>query len=308
VFRKHWPAYRAWFLSEGDAARPSYLGSYRALKGAMPELAATYERLVELAGGGDLAARFLCLYRPPPYLSGCSQAVWSADEPLLIRNYDYAPRLCEGSLLCTAWNGRRAIVMGDCLWGVLDGMNEDGLAVSLAFGGCRAVGDGFGAPLLLRYLLEVCATSDEAAAALRRLPSHMAYNVTVLDRAGSYFTARLAPDRPATIVPSPIATNHQGRVAWRRHAALTRSVERERFLQRWLAHRGGTADALMAAFLRPPLYAAAHAQGHGTLYTAIYYPRRGEMEVRWPDGGWRQSFRAFREDTLPVRFPGQAEP
>ena len=43
--------------------------------------------------------------------------------------------------------------MSDCLWGLLDGINDAGLAVSLAFGG-RATREGFGIPLVVRYLLE----------------------------------------------------------------------------------------------------------------------------------------------------------
>ncbi len=94
------------------------------------------------------------------------QLVWHSGEPVLIRNYDYAPWLCEGALLLTAWNGRRVMAMSDCAWGVLDGMNEDGLAVSLSFGGRRALGVGFGVPLLLRYVLEFCTTVAEAAEAI----------------------------------------------------------------------------------------------------------------------------------------------
>ena len=46
--------------------------------------------------------------------------------------------------------------MSDCLWGLLDGVNDAGLAVSLTFGGRRDVGDGFAIPLVVRYLLETC--------------------------------------------------------------------------------------------------------------------------------------------------------
>ena len=77
VFEERWPHYREWFLREGEAARPSYATSVRMLRAHMPELLAAYERVVELAGGGDLAARMLSLYRPPPYLAACSQGVWS---------------------------------------------------------------------------------------------------------------------------------------------------------------------------------------------------------------------------------------
>ena len=82
----------------------------------MPELVPTWRRLVELAGGGDHAARLLGLYRPTPYLSGCSQAVWTRDSPLLVRNYDYRPELCEGTLLFRAGHGTKVSAMSDCLW------------------------------------------------------------------------------------------------------------------------------------------------------------------------------------------------
>ena len=97
VFEERWPHYRAWFLREGEAARPSYATSVRMLRAHMPELVPAYDRVVELAGGGDLAARMLSLYRPPPYLAACSQGAWIRDgAPMLVRNYDYAPSRMEG--------------------------------------------------------------------------------------------------------------------------------------------------------------------------------------------------------------------
>ena len=47
-------------------------------------------------------------------------------------------------------------------------MNDAGLAVSLTFGGRPQVGDGFGIPLVIRYVLEVCETIEEAVRVLRR--------------------------------------------------------------------------------------------------------------------------------------------
>ena len=295
LFRARWPAYKAWYLAEGIAARPTYLKCRTALRRHLPELMPIYERLCALAGGSDLSARFLSLYRPPPYISGCSQAVWRRGEPVLVRNYDYDPRLCDGLILDTAWSGTRVIAATDCLLGCLDGMNDAGLAVSLSFGGRRAVGDGFGIPIVLRYLLEFCRTAAEAAEVLRRVPTHMAYNVTAIDRTGAFFTGQLAPDRPALIGDAPVATNHQGDVEWQRHADATASVERERFLARLLAKRGTSAPQLANAFLQPPLHSKAYARGYGTLYTAIYRPARGEVEYRWPESSWTFSFAAFGE-------------
>src|SRR5205085_12683719 len=179
------------FLPDGGRARPRYLTWVRALRKHMPEIVPIYERLVALAGGSDLTARFLSSYCPPSYLLACSQAVWSKDAPFLVRNYDYSPQLCERVVLKTCWSGRRVICMSDCLWGALDGINDEGLAVSLRFGGRPAVGVGFGVPLVLRYILEFCASTDEAIAVLERVPVHMSYNVTVVDRSGKFVTAYL---------------------------------------------------------------------------------------------------------------------
>ncbi len=302
LFNSHWPAYRRWFLSQGDAERSSYLASLRQLRSHMPELVPTYERLVELAGGGDTAARFLSLYRPPPYLSGCSQAVWLDDEPLLVRNYDYSPRLSEGTVLCSQWNGRKVMAMVDCLWGAVDGMNDAGLVVSLTFGGRRVVGDGFGVPLILRYILETCESVAMAVKVLMRVPTHMSYNVTVLDRFGNFRTAFLAPDRRTEIRPLPVATNHQGRVEWHAHAKETASLEREQFLFFRLADSEETGEGLIESFHQSPLFSTGYKTGFGTLYTAVYRPLSGRMELRWPTARWQQSFSDFEEGCRAISY------
>ncbi len=281
LYRMFWPAYRSWFLA-GTSEGPPRMVAEERLKQAMPELMPTYRRLVHLAGGDADAARFLTLYRPAPYLIGCSQAVWTGDEPALVRNYDYSPRLWEGVLLSTSWTGRRVLAMSDCLWGALDGMNDAGLAVSLAFGGRRIVGDGFGCPLILRYVLEMCETAEQAAGTLRRIPTHMGYNVTVVDAAGDYLTAFLSPDREPVIRRWPLATNHQEESNGTRTVEGSASLEREAHLAARLGDPRGTLDDLIAAFLNPPLRSTAFDRAAGTLYTSVYYPARRTMELRWP--------------------------
>lgn len=303
LFGELWPAYRRWWLREGEDARPTYLECRRALKTHMPELLPLYDELAALAGGGDLAARFLSFYRPPPYLSGCSQAIWPGAEPMLVRNYDYDPNAFERIVLHSSWQGRRVMGVSDGLWGLVDGMNDAGLAVSLTFGGRRVVGDGFGVPLILRYVLQTCETADEAGRALARVPTHMSYNVTVIDRRRRFLTAFMAPDRPATITHSAVATNHQERVEWDAHARMTASVERERFLLQRLTLHVEPEDRFIAAFLRPPLYSTAFDRGFGTLYTAVYRPRRAEMELRWPRGLWALNLNAFAEGSRRIITP-----
>jgi predicted choloylglycine hydrolase len=301
-FRELWPAYRTWFLSEGIAERATWRESVQALRLHMPELLPVYERLCTLAGGSDLSARFLTLWRPPPYVSGCSQVAWTGAEPALIRNYDYAPALCDGLILKSAWNGRGVIAKLDCLWGCLDGINADGLALSLTFGGRRAVGPGFGIPIVLRYLLEFCRDTRDAADALPRVPVHMAYNVTAIDRAGAFFTAQLGPDRPPSIRPVAVATNHQDAIEWHHHAQATLTLERERHLAFRLADPAMNEGRLADAFLAPPLYARAWRRGFGTLYTAHYRPGRGEAVFRWPGHDWPLAFDRFAPERRRVTF------
>ncbi len=302
LMRRLWPAYQRWYLIDGNDARPDFDECRRALRRSMPELLPLYDRLVGLGGGSEFFARFLSLYRPPAYLAGCSQIVWQRGEPMLVRNYDYSPGLCEGAILATRWLGRRVVAMSDCLWGALDGMNEDGLAVSITFGGRRVIGDGFGIPVVVRYLLETCASTAEAIEALRRIPIHMAYNVTLLDRGGEYATLFLGPDRPAEALQLPFVTNHQGEVEWADHARFTASVERERHLSVMLANPRLKPAQVLSGFNRKPLYSTAFSRGFGTLYTAVYKPQSSEIEYRWPGFALRQSTDCFLEGTWRIAY------
>ena len=311
VFEERWPHYEAWFLREGEGARASYATSVRMLRAHMPELIPAYEQVVELAGGGDLAARMLSLYRPPPYLGACSQAAWTgAGGPVLVRNYDYAPSRFEAHLWSTRILDRRVIGMSDCLWGLLDGMNDAGLGVSLTFGGRRVLGDGFGIPIVVRYLLEVCASVTEARAALVRLPYSLSHNLTIVDGSGAVLTAYLAPDREPIFREFPVATNHQGIVEWPEQARATRTIEREQRLVALLDDPVLPAESLAAAFLEDPLFSGAYANGFGTLYTAVYRIASGDMDLRWPGFVWPFSFAAFAEGehVEPLAQAGDAEP
>ncbi|KQW35579.1 C45 family autoproteolytic acyltransferase/hydolase [Rhizobacter sp. Root404] len=298
LFERLWPAYRSWFLRSGAVGRPSYLESRRALREHMPELVPTWEKLVALAGGGDVEARFLSLWCPPPYIAGCSQAIWvdplGNEEPALLRNYDFAPGLLEGSWLATRWSGQRVAALGDCLWGALDGLNDAGLAASLSFGGRTVSGTGFGIPLVLRHVLDVAHSTAEAIAILQRVPVSMCYSVTLLDAAGDWATVFVAPDRPTEVTRRQVVTNFQHRVEWPEHARATHSVERCDALQAQIDRPGSLTEAT-EALLRAPLFQSAYLRGYGTLYGAVYRPRSGQVELLWPDQRWAQSLDSFEE-------------
>ena len=73
-----------------------------------------------------------------PYITGCSQAVHLGVDRALVRNYDYAPELLERVVLGSSFTGR------------------------------PATGTGFGIPLVLRYVLEVCDSAAQARHTLAR--------------------------------------------------------------------------------------------------------------------------------------------
>lgn len=284
AFTTMWPAYRAFWLKDGEWARPDLSTCKSMLSTWMPELVPTFERLVDLAGDDPLATRFLTMYRPPGFVVGCSQAAFTGDEgPVLVRNYDYPASRVEGIVYRTSWTGRRVIGMSDCLWGLLDGVNDAGLAASLTFGGRPAVGDGFGIPLVIRYVLEVCEDVEAACRVLAQVPVHAVQNVTLLDRGGDFATVRLGPDREPEVLAVPVATNHQHRGDWPEYERAVGTFERERRLLELLRSPGMSGDRLVQAFLEEPLYRDGLASGFGTLYTAVYFPVTGRAEYRWPD-------------------------
>jgi predicted choloylglycine hydrolase len=291
-FADAWPGYRRWYLDGTRPDRPNLRTAVRMLARYMPELMPTYLRLVELAGGDETAARMLTLWDPPRFSPGCSQLASSAPDPMLCRNYDYSPHLFEGVVASTAYTSRRVLGTADCLWGLIDGMNDAGLAVSLTFGGRPGSGRGFGVPLVLRYLLEVATTTAEACAVLRRVPVSMSYNLTLVDAAGIVRTVFVGPDEPPEVSELVAVANHRGAVPeFPEQARALRSVERLQRLEELAASHPDPAT-LVAAFLAKPLYNSGFSRAFGTLYTALYRPTLGYVDYCWPGNGWRRTFDA----------------
>lgn len=289
LFDATWPQYRSWYLRPGTGRRPTVPEAEHALLRHMPELHPTWERLVAMAGGDRTAAAMLTGWNMPAFAPACSQVVTNTGPRALIRNYDYHPDLFEQVVMSTRFADREVVGTSDCLWGLVDGMNSDGLAISLTFGGARGSGTGFGIPLVLRYLLEVAGTVGEAVTALSRIPVAMSYNLTLTDRTGDYRTVYLAPG-VFEQRDCPLATNHRfDEPEDAAHARRFRSLERQAHLRGLLAEHT-PADQIAEEFLRPPLRSTHYANGFGTLYTADYRPDSGEVHYRWPGTTWSRRF------------------
>jgi predicted choloylglycine hydrolase len=286
-----WPAYRSWYTREGLAARPSLKECRDALTRYLPELVPTWERLCRVSDDDPVAARMLSMWRLPAFAVGCSQVVLPGEQPTLVRNYDYDPALFEAVIASTDYSGRRRVIgTSDMLWGLLDGMNDDGLAVSLTFGGRPDAGEGFGIPIVLRYVLETCATVEQAVSALRQIPISQSYNVALLDSAGGHATVFVTPGEPAEVSALHATTNHRlDQVEHPSHAARFNSVGR---LARLDEMRTGdpSSGQVVAAMLAPPLRNDQFETGFGTLYTAEYRPATKEATWHWLETSWTRGF------------------
>ncbi len=291
-WQRSWPAYEAWFIARGGDQGPSHADCKNALDRYMPELVATYDRLVVVAGGSDRAARFLSTWCPPTYLGGCSlAAVANKKDVRLVRNYDLSPELNEGLLLRSTWSGRAVMGMVEFLWGLSDGINDAGLSIALAYGGRSETGEGFGVTTIVRYVLETCDTVAEALSALKRVPSHMAYNLVLADASGRTASVELYPGGGIKVMPKAIATNHQSGNTRADRPAFTRTFERRAHLDDLRIKP----RKLNRQFLKSPLLQDRYVQGFGTLFTAEYDPKNCALGLTIKGDRWDQSLDNFEE-------------
>ena len=305
LFEARWSNYLRWYLQDSDTARPSYLACARSLKRHMPELVPAWERLSETLGGSDLVARFLSLWQPPPFVSGCTQALWTRDRPALVRNYDFPLELCDAVLLHGRFTSMTTLSMSDCLWGVLDGVNQEGLCVSLAFGGRRAEGEGFGIAIVLRYILETCRNAKDALKVLQRVPVHLPYNLAVLDRTGDWRTVFISPDREPEVRREPYSANRQDANTRPDDPRIADTVRREALLENVISNPNETLEHLSDRFLQAPIYRPVKKGDWGTVYTACYRPADASVQLRWPRASWRQSIAAFEPGERVVTYSAQ---
>ena len=233
----------------------------------MPELVPVWEQLAELAAAA-MWRPASCRCGAHRYIAGCSQTVWidpqGRDEPALLRNYDFAPALLEGNWLATRWTGRAWR-----RWATACGARWTASTRTAWPRPCRrrtVAGIGFGIPLVLRYVLETARNTAQAIAILQRVPVHMSYSVTLLDKA-DWATVFVGPDRPwksrgarrsPTISASSSGPSTRAPPAPRTAGAMERQLDNAR------------AQTLTETLLADPLYQNAWARGYGTLYTAVY--------------------------------------
>ncbi len=300
VFREYWPGYRRWMQR---ALRQKPRHGVEQLRRHMPELVPIFESLCARLEGGDDVARFLTLYDPPPMVRACAQLVLDLGSgPRMIRTYDHHPALFDAIVLHADWGKVKTLALADCIWGALDGINEHGCAVALAFGGRNVIGPGFAAPIIVRYLLQTCRAVAEVCETLARLPVYMPYTFVAVDANGAFTTAFLSPDRPATFVQQQASTNHQQKIEWSAYARYTQSALRLSKLEALIGNSPNQ-QQVEAAFVRPPLWRYDYKRGSGTLYVVEYSPVDREIRLIWPGREEKFKMAGFRERTFTIDLP-----
>lgn len=211
--------------------------------------------------------------RPP--LGACS-AIMS--NGVYGRNYDFRPRYYGARFAAVQADGSHASIgASELLTGRLDGMNEHGLAIGLHRVRISPRLPGLSSVLIVRLVLDQCATSAQAVALLRALPHAMSYNYSLMDAAGVAAVVEAVPGAVAVRTGTWLAcTNHF-------QSPLLRPVNRRPAhsqgrlppLEHWAASDLG-AEATFTALnqSRSPAFHHGYRRGAGTLHTIVAEPAR----------------------------------
>ncbi|WP_323796034.1 C45 family peptidase [Nisaea sp.] len=262
----------------------------------MPEILGLFDSMAVFAGDDPAMIAALAGIDPPPLIpAGCTVRAFTRPRPTMLRNYDFHPDATSAVILRTDWSGRGVLGMSEGISGLLDGVNDAGVAAALTFGGRHVYGSGFSIVQIIRYLLQVASDVKEAADVLRRMPCAWSHNVLAQDRSGKAIRAELAPDRAPLVTEGYAVTNHQADVEPRPDSA-----------QRFDTVCALTEDAetARAVFVERDLRKEDFDEWLGTLYTAEYMPGENAVKFHWRDGSWAQSLMQFEPGERRVTYPG----
>lgn len=289
--KKFWMPWWLNFRTEERAFGTYAPALWEEIGGIAEGLGIPMERSVTYFGNGGL--------RMPT--GGCS-AVMSGD--VYGRNYDYRPRHYDARFaLVQAQGSYASIGSSHLLTGRLDGMNERGLSIGLHLIKARPQSPGLSSAVLVRRVLDSCATTADAIDLLRRLPHAMQYNYSLLDAAGVAAVVEAAPGAVAVRVGDWLAcTNHfQSPQLKRLNRRVAHSVGRLPPLEHW-AEQALTAEQTFAALNNPNSPAFHHysagSTGTQTLHTMVTEPAKRRLLI-----GIGGDAAALDEDILDVDFP-----
>jgi predicted choloylglycine hydrolase len=269
----------------------------RAFKAYAPAL---WEEIGGVAEGLNIPMERAVLYfgndslRMPT--GGCSAVMSGA---IYGRNYDFRPRGYEARFALVQARGSYASIGGSHqLTGRLDGMNEHGLSIGLHLIKIRPRAPGLTSTLLVRRVLDSCATTTEAIDLLRHLPHAMQYNYSLLDAGGVAAVAEAAAGAVVVRLGDWLAcTNHfQSPQLMRLNRRVAHSIDRLPPLERWAARSLSAEQTFQALnFSASPAF---HNYGSAeTLHTIVADPAKRRLLI-----GIGGDAAALEEDMLDVDF------
>ena len=187
------------------------------------------------------------------------------------RNYDFSIKRYDRILAAVRPEGVHASIgFSDRFTGRDDGMNEHGLCVGLHYVNDRIWQPGLTCLLIVRIVLDQCASTSEAIDLLRQLPHGLCYNYSLVDASGD----------AAVVEASPKGVHvRQGReLGCANHfqsPELAKLNRRNPGSHRRLPHLAEWASAEPEAerlfellnSSRSPVFAHGYAKGHGTLHS-----------------------------------------
>jgi predicted choloylglycine hydrolase len=233
-------------------------------------LSVSMERAVICFGNNGL--------RPP--IGACSAVI---SPGVYGRNYDFKPRYYGARFAVVQANGSFASIgSSELLTGRLDGMNEHGLMIGLHLVKMSPRFPGLSCVLIVRIILDQCASTAEAVAMLRVLPHAMQYNYSLLDAKGVAAVVEAVPGSVAVRTGTWLAcTNHFQSLLLRplnRRAA--HSQRRLPPLEKW-ALQGLSAEETFTALNRStsPAFHHGYLKGAGTLHTLVGEPAKKRVLI-----------------------------
>lgn len=269
----------------------------RAFRAYAPAL---WDEIVGIAEGLDIPMEQAVAYfgndglRMPT--GGCS-AIMSGG--VYGRNYDFWPRGYEARFALVQPTGSYASIgSSHQLTGRLDGMNEHGLTIGLHLVKARPKLPGLTSTLLVRRVLDGCATTAEAIDLLRRLPHAMKYNYSLLDAGGVAAVIEAGAGAVVARLGDWLAcTNHfQSPQLTRLNPRVAHSIGRLPPLEDWAA-RALSAEQTFTA-LNSSASPAFHNYGNAqTLHTLVAEPAKRRLLI-----GIGGDAAALDEDMLDVDF------
>jgi predicted choloylglycine hydrolase len=234
--------------------------------------------------------------RPP--MGGCSAVMANG---VYGRNYDNKPRYYGARFVLMQASGSHASIGASALLtGRIDGMNQHGLTLGLHRVRKSPRFPGLSSALIVRMVLDRCATTAEAVALLRKIPHAMQYNYSLLDTAGAAVVVEAMPGSVAVRTGTWLAcTNHfQSPLLRPLNRRAGHSQHRLLPLEAW-ASRGLPAERLFTALNRSdsPAFHHGYVGGAGTMHTIVAEPAKKRLLL-----GIGGDAAALDEDMLEFEF------